>query len=184
MVDDQAIRDLVDAFRFDEAEEAAEQADSPLREEIAGLRAEAEGQARALKHRIASLVADRRMAELAEIADATRPRSLLTLLGDSDRREAEMHLDEAVRWRAYKRKISVRHLSEARSALNKLDMELARGLVNRIDGRFLSDEQIEERDQLLLDISARSMELESIESEGRKLIEDSDDKSWWRRWLD
>ena len=98
-----------------------------------------------------------------------------------------MHLDEALRWKAYKQRTSVRHLAEARAALDRLDVELARGLVNKVDGRFLSDDQLEERDRLLLDISARSMELESLESAGRDLIDevgDPDAQSWWRRWLD
>ena len=98
-----------------------------------------------------------------------------------------MHLDEALRWRAYKRKTSSRHLADARTALDRLDVQLAKGLVNRIDGRFLSDEQLEERDRLLIDISARSMELESLESAGHEVIEeigDPDTESWWRRWFD
>ncbi len=98
-----------------------------------------------------------------------------------------MHLEEALRWRAYKRRTSVRHLAEARTALDRLDIDLARGLVNKVDGRFLSDDQLEERDRLLLDISARSMELESLESAGNEVIEEigePDAQSWWRRWFD
>ncbi len=74
--------------------------------------------------------------------------------------------------------------------MDGLDLELARGLMNRVDSRFLSDEQKEERDQLLLDISARTMELESLDENGDELIEKREPRQqrnsgrpWWRRWL-
>lgn len=188
MVDPDVIRELLEDLRFDEAEEIAEErdVDSTLRADISTSRAAAEDEARALSDRIAALSAEQRLVELAEIGGDDRSRSLLALLGGSARRQAEMHLDEAIRWKAYKQRTSVRHLAEARTALDRLDVELARGLVNRVDGRFLSEEQLEERDRLLLDISARSMELESLESAGRELIDESDAESepWWRRWLD
>ena len=185
MVDQDAIRALLDDLRFDEAEESA--SDPSLRAEVASRRAAAESEAVDLLDQIAASIADGRMADLSRTAEDERSRRLLTLLPASDRRTAEMHLDEALRWKAYKQRTSVRHLTEARAALDRLDVELARGLVNKVDGRFLSAQQLEERDRLLLDISARSMELESLESAGRDLIDevgDPDTQSWWRRWLD
>lgn len=185
MADRDAIRQLLDDLRFDEAMKAADDDDPASQAEVSERRAAAEDEARALVERIGSLSSERRLLDVAGLADDDRARALIALLPGSDRRQAEMQLDEAVRWKAYKRRTSVRHLAEARTALDRLDVELARGLVNKVDGRFLSEDQLEERDRLLLDISARSMELESIEAAGRDLIDDDDpEKSWWRRWKD
>lgn len=186
MADRDAIRQLLDDLRFEEAMQAADGTDSALRAEISERRGAAEAEARALVDRVDDLSARGRLVDLAGIAEEDRSRVLLALLPGSDRRQAEMRLDEAVRWKAYKRRTSVRHLAEARNALDRLDVGLARGLVNKVDGRFLSDEQLEERDRLLLDISARSIELESMEAAGRELIDESGDpdRSWWRRWFD
>jgi len=185
MADLDAIRQLLDDIRFEEAMKASDHNDSALLGEISERRAAAEAEARALVDRVDDLSARGHLLDLAEIAEDDRSRRLIALLQASDRRQAEMRLDEAVRWKAYKRRTSVRHLAGARTALDRLDVELARGLVNKVDGRFLSDDQLEERDRLLLDISARSMELESMEAAGRELIDDSEDpdKSWWRRWM-
>lgn len=185
MADQDAIRQLLDDLRFEEAMEAADDSDPALQTEISERRAAAEDEARALVYRIGSLSSEERLVDVAGLADDDRARALLALLPASDRRQAEMQLDEAVRWKAYKQKTSVRHLAEARTALDRLDVELARGLANKVDGRFLTEHQVEERDRLLLDISARSMELEAMEAAGRELIDDDDpDKSWWRRLLD
>lgn len=185
MADRDAIRQLLDDLRFEEAMQAADGTDSALRAEISERRAAAEAEARALVDSVDDLSARERLLDLAGIAEDDRSRVLIALLPGSDRRQAEMRLDEAVRWKAYKRRTSVRHLAEARTALDRLDVELARGLVNKVDGRFLSEEQLEERDRLLLDISARAMEIESIEAAGRELMDEDDpDKTWWRRWLD
>lgn len=185
MADRDSIRQLLDDLRFEEAMQAADERYPALRAEISERRAGAEDEARAIVDRISELSAAGRLVDVAEVADDDRARALIALLPGSDRRQAEMQLDEAVRWTAYKRRTSVRHLAEARTALDRLDVELARGLVNKVDGRFLSEEQLEERDRLLLDISARAMEIESIEAAGRELMDEDDpDKSWWRRWLE
>ena len=186
MADRDAIRRLLDSLRFEEAMQRADENDSATRAEISERRDAVEVEARALVDRIADLSNHRRLVDLAEIGEDHRSLRLLALLQASDRRQAEMQLDEAVRWKAYKQRTSTRHLAEARNALDRLDVGLARGLVNKVDGRFLTDEQIEERDRLLLDISARSIELESMEAAGRELMNESDasDTAWWRRWKD
>jgi hypothetical protein len=59
--------------------------------------------------------------------------------------------------------LNARRLGESRRALEGLDFELAAGLMRKVDGRFLSAERREERDDLLLEMSARTMEIESLE---------------------
>lgn len=187
MADERDIDELLDGLLFDQVEELIDQADpeakNELRDRLTQRRQEAEERARALFDEISGLRSSSQRAELVEIALDPLTRRLLALLPDTPRRHAEMRLEEAELWAANRRKTNERRLEEARRALSGLDLELARGLMKRIDGRFLTDEQEAERDQLLLDISARTIELESLSEEGNELIEeDEDDEPWWRRW--
>jgi hypothetical protein len=149
-------------------------------------RPEAEELARSLHERITKLGQERDTEAILELMEDTANRNLLQYGPESSRRRAEAYVREARRWEERKRETNVRRLGEARRALDGLDLELAGGLMNRIDGRFLTEEQEEERDQLLLDIAARKMEMESLSETGDRLVEEtetSDQRPWWRRWL-
>ena len=194
MVEPAAIRALIDELRFDEAERLIEEADAgsakSISEEIARRRAEAEERANALAQRLVELGDERQMADLVEIAHQPSTRALLGLLSESSRKRPELFVREALRWEEKRRETNARRLAEARKALDGLDLELARGLMNRIEGRFLSEAQEDERDQLLLDISARTMELESLDRSGDHLIDEKESRPhagkgqpWWRRWF-
>lgn len=193
MADPSAVRDMLDQLRFAEAEELVRQSEQPdeaLLAEIARRRAEAEERAQDLGRRLVELGDQRQMADLVEIAHDPTTQPLLDLLSESSRKRPELFAREALRWEEKRRETNARRLGEARKALDGLDLELARGLMNRIDGRFLSGAQEEERDQLLLDISARTMELESLDRSGDQLIEEKgprrsadQDQPWWKRWF-
>lgn len=185
---------MLDELRFDEAEELAErgerEADAELLDQIAERREAAEERARTLAERIIELGDEREFKEIVDLAHDPDTRPLIDLLPDTYRKRPDLYLREAIRWEQKRREISTRRLAEARKALDGLDLELARGLMNRVDSRFLTEEQKEERDQLLLDISARTMELESLDENGDELIEKreprqqrSSRRPWWRRWL-
>jgi hypothetical protein len=149
-------------------------------------RPEAEELARSLHERITKLGQERDTEAILDLMEDPANRNLLQYGPESSRRRAEAYVREAGRWEERKREINVRRLGEARRALDGLDLELAGGLMNRIDGRFLTEEQEEERDQLLLDIAARKMEMESLSETGDRLVEEtetSDQRPWWRRWL-
>lgn len=194
MVESSVVHQMLAELRFDEAERMVDHADDgpdqELRDEIATRRAEAEERARNLAERIIELGDERDFEELIDLAHEPGTRSLLDLLPDTTRKRPSLYLREAERWEEMRKETNARRLSEARKALDGLDLELARGLMNRIDGRFLTTEQTEERDQLLLDISARAMEMESINETGDEMIgdreprpKDSHRQPWWRRWL-
>ncbi|MFP4074658.1 MAG: hypothetical protein ACLFRT_05015 [Actinomycetota bacterium] len=194
MVDPSAVHQMLDELRFDEAEELAErgerEADAELLDQIAERREAAEERARTLAERIIELGDEREFKEIVDLAHDPDTRPLIDLLPDTYRKRPDLYLREAIRWEQKRREISTRRLAEARKALDGLDLELARGLMNRVDSRFLTEEQKEERDQLLLDISARTMELESLDENGDELIEKrepgqqrSSRRPWWRRWL-
>ena len=149
-------------------------------------RPEAEDRARALHERVTRLGQERNPEAILDLVEDPANRRLLQSGPESSRRRAEAYVREAQRWEERKRETNTRRLGEARRALDGLDLDLARGLMNRIDGRFLSEDQVEQRDQLLLDISARAMELESLSETGDRLAENAaraTDRPWWRRWF-
>lgn len=185
MVKRSVFDELLETLRFADAEKLLDEDDEALRAELAAQRDEAEERAHALFERTNQLKEERNLPELFEIARDPMTGSLLELLPETPRRRARMQLEEAELWVANRRETNARRMAEARRALEGLDLELARGLMNRIDGRFLTEEQIKERDQLLLDISARTMELESLSgtSDSPREETETDDQPWWRRWL-
>lgn len=191
MADRSGIDDALAALRFDEAEALINVADATrrqaLRERAGRLREAAERRARALQERIINLAEEERKLELAKLAREPTTGSLLALLPDSMERRAALQLEAAERWLAHRRGTNTRRMHEARRALEGLDLELARGLMNRIDGRILSETQETERDQLLLDISARVVEMESLSDASDSLLGEHDTQSktrrrpWWRQ---
>lgn len=194
MVEPSAVHEMLDELRFDEAEKLVEgaegDAETGLLDEIAARRAAAEDRARTMAEQIIELGDEREFDEIIELAHDPDTRPLLDLLPDTYRKRPNLYLREAIRWEQKRKETSSRRLTEARKALDGLDLELARGLMNRVDSRFLTDEQKVERDRLLLDISARTMELESLDESGDELIERreprqqrSSRRPWWRRWF-
>jgi len=192
MVEPSVIREMLDELRFGEAENLVGDSDSvsdqELRAEIARRRDEAEKRAAELAGQIIELGENESLEEVLELAKDPALDQLLSLVAESSHKRAALYLREAKRWAERRVEVNVRRLGEARRALDGLDLDLARGLMRRIDGRFLSDDHQEERDQLLLDISARAMEVESLEEKGRRMIDENpprggrrDGKGWWRR---
>lgn len=140
--------------------------------------------------RVIELGEAQNLEEIVALAHEQTTQPLVKLTPETYRRRAELYLREAKRWEERQKETNARRLTEARRALSGLDLELARGLMKKIDGRFLSQEQEEERDQLLLDISARAMEIESLSETGDSLIQREKPRHegprrqpWWRRWF-
>lgn len=191
MVEPSAFRDLLDELRFDDAEDLVKRSgqdpNGALRGEISKRREEAEERARELARHIAELGEGRKLDEIVDFSHEDSTVRLLALAPDTSRKRAELYLREAERWADNKERINARRLAEARRALDGLDLDLAKGLMKRINGRFLNDELEEERDRLLLDISARAMDVESLAETTRRLTEDTRNQQkgrWWRRRLD
>jgi hypothetical protein len=149
-------------------------------------RPDIEAKARSLHERISRLGQDRDLETILQLVGDPDNRSLLESGPESSRTRAEAYVKEAERWAERKRDTNTRRMGEARRALDGLDLELARGLMNKIDGRFLSEDEAQERDQLLIDIAARTMEFESISETGDRLLqrtEETEERPWWRRWF-
>ena len=132
---------------------------------------------------IIDLGAERDYRALADLRrDATTPQ-LLALLDDAARQRAEFFLRQVERWEESQRETALRRLAEARKALEGLDLQLARGLLSRVDSRLLDEEARAEKSQLLLDLTARSMELEALQAAAERLSEESRParRPWWKR---
>jgi hypothetical protein len=193
MVEPSVIREMLDELRFDEAEDlvgmSGRDTDPELLTEIARRRDEAEESAAELARRVIDLGENQRLGEIVELAQEPAVRPLLSLVPDTSRQRAELYMREAERWASRRAEINARRLGEARRALEGLDLELARGLIRRIDTRFLSDEQEADRDRLFLDVAARAMEMESLAETGRRLAGQNEvqqrsrrRRRWWRLW--
>lgn len=174
--------------RFDEAEELIADASA---DEVPGLRArlgqsrtEAEETARARYLRILDLGANGSYEELLELYGDPATPHLLATLSETERQRIDLHLRGAERWEESKRETNRRRMAEARRALDGLDLQLARGLIARVDGRYLDDEDAQERDELLLELSARSMELEDLSRLDEQFEIDRVRKRRrpWQRW--
>ena len=180
----------LEEFRLADAEELASGADQSrvggLLAEVESRRAAAEEAAKQRYQRIIDLAAAESFPELLEIRHDPTTAPLLALLSKTARDRAEPYLRDADRWEQSRRRINTRRLAEARKALAGLDLQLARSLVARIDDRFLDEQGFAERDELLLALSARTMEVESLRATGEQLIEDSppQKRSRWRRRRD
>ena len=102
-------------------------------------------------------------------------RALLTLDADPDTaislgllpptatRAAKLHLDGARIWHDQQTRKALDRLEAAQTALDGLDISLAKGLLRRIDSSFLGDSDLARLDELLLATEARATELEDIE---------------------
>lgn len=177
----------VGEFRFDEAERLLEAAEPARQDELRELARQGQARALAAARELYQRIVDRGSlddhAAVLAIERDSSTRSLLDLLSESDRRRAEIYLGATVRWAAARKKKNERRLDEARRALDGFDLELARGLIALIEEPFLDGPAIATRDGLLLDIEARSREMESLRETERRLTGPSptERRPWWRR---
>jgi hypothetical protein len=186
-VDRRAFERALTDLRFDDAESMLEgAADGPLtdlRERLAADRARAQEEAGELHRRVLRLGEDGDHASVLDIQAHPTTSRMLALLSDAARDRAELTFRIAERWGDSQRHVNARRLNEARKAFDSYDVELARGLIARLDDRFLDGDQVAERDDLLLALSARSMELEDLRQAEERLTgrKPTSRRPWWRR---
>ncbi len=90
--------------------------------------------------------------------------ALLDLLPETAADDAKSHLHWARAWRARQSKKAQGKLDAIQTALDGLDISLAKGLLRKIDSSVLGDEELARFDELLLATEARALELEDIQS--------------------
>jgi hypothetical protein len=135
--------------------------------------------ARALNRRILALA--RRHDHLALLAVDADPETaqLLALLDGDLASAALVHLEGAKAWRRRKEEANQRRLAEARTALDGFDLVRARSLLFRIEEEFLSSRGVDDRDAILLEFEARTMESENLQEIADDIIDEYLPR--WRR---
>jgi hypothetical protein len=179
---DDALAHALEELRFDDAAAlAVNEAD------VARLQAGREAAldaARTLQTELVELGRVDNHRRILELAADPRTEQLLSLLPPAVRERADLQIRLATRWADERRATNRRRLDEAARALAGLDFELARGLLLKIEGSFLDDAGRDERDRLLLDLSARSLEMEELSSQADRLLAQATPpkkKRWFRR---
>lgn len=119
----------------------------------------------------------RNLLEIDAQPDTTR---LLNALGTDLAAAARLHLDAARRWKLRMEETNRRRLTEARDALNGFDLTLTRALLSRIEEDWLTSDDAAERDEILLQMEARTMETEDLTALAAEAFERH--KPRGRRW--
>lgn len=105
---------------------------------------------------------------------------LLGLLSNDLAAAARVHLEAARRWRQRKEEANHRRLGEARTALDGFDLTLTRALLSRIEEAWLTPEDGSVRDDILLQMEARTMETEELSTLASEAIDEHRPRR--RRW--
>lgn len=91
--------------------------------------------------------------------------ALLSVLSDRQTAQARVHLRAARAWKERQNRKARDKFSSANRALEELDLVLAKGILRKLDTEILEPSELDRYDELLLAITARSIELEEIESQ-------------------
>ncbi len=91
--------------------------------------------------------------------------ALLDVLPDRENRQARSQLQGARVWRGQQNEKATGKLDAAGTALDGLDITLARGILRKIDSSVLNDSELVRYDELLLAVEARAVELEDIQTQ-------------------
>lgn len=119
---------------------------------------------------------------LLKLDDDPATSKLLATLPDREARGAEVHLEAARIWKAKQNERAGRKLDSAQNEINQLDIELARGILRKIDYQVLDESNHERYNHLLLELEARALELDEIKADLPELpAEKETPKKWWRR---
>jgi hypothetical protein len=118
--------------------------------------------ARHLASRIRALAMRDEHRSLLEIDADPDTSVLLESLGTDLAAAARLHLDAARRWRVRMEETNSRRLEEAQTALDSFDLTLTRALLSRIEEDWLTAAAVAVRDDILLQLEARTMETEDL----------------------
>ena len=108
--------------------------------------------------------------------------TLLALLPDRDARRAEVHLNGARTWRHTMNNKAKEKLDSAQTELDELDLQLARGILRKLDWEILYPEELERYNELMLSLEARTWEQEQIESQIEDIKPEEGERKNRRFW--
>jgi len=123
-----------------------------------------------LRARIVDLGQQERYLALMEIAANPSTNPLLDLLSGPARQRSDIYLRETSHWVDKQRSANHRRLTDARDALDALDVDLAKAILGRVDSQFLDEAGSDERDRLIIEMESRSMELEELTGAAEQVI--------------
>ena len=171
---------------FDDALAEAEEIEAAtgevgLTDRVRTEREHAEGSARSLHSRLTELARSHDYRSLLDIGNHRSTPQLLALLPDDTRNRSEVHLRGAERWAERQVDANRRRLDEVARAVDALDLEFATGVLRRLDEGFLDEVMRERRNQLLLDITARTIELEELQASASRVVAEERPPRWWQR---
>lgn len=177
----------MEELRFDDAQALVDAVDGPARATMAAeldrRRDVATTEARELADGIAGAAYREDYRRLTVIAGAPRTDRLLALLPDATVRRSRAQLQEGAAWKASRQRLNRNRLEEARAALTHLDVQMAAGIMARIDSEFLGPDERDLQDQLLLEIEARTMELETLTDVAAQAVAEHQPAKRRRRWF-
>lgn len=180
-VTNDVLQSLLDDLRFGEAEAVA--TSDVERQRLLEARQAATERALTLQAEMVEAGREGDHRRVLDLANHPHTERLLPLLSPAARDRAELQLRLANRWVDERRATARRRLGEARRALDGLDFTLARGLLQKIDGDLLDDGGRAERDKMLLELSARSMEMEELASRASRIVAEARPPQPKRRWF-
>jgi len=173
------------AYDFGRALELARDLDADRREDaeerIERLRESAVAEATTLNVRVVELNGRQDFRALAQLAHDPRTRQLLSVLPVPIRQRSEMFLREGERWGEQRRSMNVRRLEEAARAAAGLDIRLAKALAAKLDADYLDEGLAQRRDELILELTAREMELDDLDLPEPPAPSPPSKRRWWRR---
>ena len=131
----------------------------------------------ALANQIFELARSHDNKSLLEIESDSETQTLLDALPPEVGKQAAIHLQGALIWKAKQNRKARDKLAAAAKALDEFDVVLARGILRKIDADVLGDTELGRYDELVLALEARSMELGQLE----QVLDSQDDKRGRRR---
>jgi hypothetical protein len=136
-----------------------------------------------LRGRIVASSKSKEFRQLLHIREDPETTQLLALLPEAVAEDAQQHLDDAVVWRTIQEEVNTRRIKKANSALADFDLGLSKALIRKIDSEFLTDKDRSTYDELLLGITARSMEGAEVRDAVGPLLDppDPSKRRWWKR---
>ena len=108
-------------------------------------------------------------------------RTTLAELPPKDSRQALVHLDAARAWQARHNQKVVEKLEAASAALDRLDVQLARGILRKLDWEVFDERNLKAYNELVLSVEARSMELDEIRESLPSEKDDGSKSRWFKR---
>lgn len=167
--------------RYDQARQSSGPQDQ---ESIDRAEEAAIAEASELRNRITAASKEKDFRALLAIDSLPMARTLLGLLPEAIATDACTNLDDAVIWRTIQEDANTRRIKKAQGSFADFDLGLTRALIRKVDTEFLTTSDQQQYDELLLGITARTMEMDEVMEAVGPL--DSPDvppskRRWWKR---